>query len=611
MSQPTPYTRLFSFTDWSTQHPSSPQPGIDLDGEYNRIKLTTDQVLANLALIQRDDGALKNASVSPDTLSIATKALISGWTPRGPWAALTAYAVKDLVQNAGISYVCWNAHTSAGAFATTNWVIVGTDSTFQASGAGAIVRTASQKLADYAIDVKDYGAVGDGVTDDLAAINLAIAALPTQGGAVYFPATTNGYLISGQISIPSNRSRYRIFGDGFGSRIVKSANDALPMLTWASAGANVVSSHNCIISDLCFDANGKTGDCVRIENAQLVKIHRCFALNFATTYSGFYLTGGGTTASSSNELHDLYIDNISGGYAGIRVTAKAVDVLIDGVFQNGNFVTKYCIALENSGTIQICNVHVYNVTDNIVNIQGGVGNYTFTNCVFDNAQKDIAFIDGSANTVNGVIFVGCRFMSLADGFSGALLKTATGVQFLGCTFTISATKRYAVEETVSSDYTLIVGGRAEGTPQFASAILLIGSHSRALGLGPQIWSVGQSLCGSTIGTVAAASTVFLGSNAQQASENDSMMMAPRAGSIVAVRIETVAAPGVGKNFTYTVRVNQVDTAMTGQISGSGSFLVDLTGGPIAVSANNRISIKLVTDAAATASQHRWSMRIDS
>jgi hypothetical protein len=37
------------------------------------------------------------------------------------------------------------------------------------------------------VSVKDFGAVGDGVADDTAAINLAIAALPFYGGTVHFP----------------------------------------------------------------------------------------------------------------------------------------------------------------------------------------------------------------------------------------------------------------------------------------------------------------------------------------------------------------------------------------------------------------------------------------
>ena len=50
------------------------------------------------------------------------------------------------------------------------------------------------------INVKDYGAVGDGLTDDTAAIGAALSATSVAGGEVYFPAGT--YIISHELTIP-------------------------------------------------------------------------------------------------------------------------------------------------------------------------------------------------------------------------------------------------------------------------------------------------------------------------------------------------------------------------------------------------------------------------
>lgn len=54
------------------------------------------------------------------------------------------------------------------------------------------------------VNVRRYGAVGDGATDDATAINNAIAALPTTGGIVYFPA--GDYAIASTINIGDGSS---------------------------------------------------------------------------------------------------------------------------------------------------------------------------------------------------------------------------------------------------------------------------------------------------------------------------------------------------------------------------------------------------------------------
>lgn len=54
------------------------------------------------------------------------------------------------------------------------------------------------------INVKDYGAVGNGSTDDAAAITLAIAAIPATGGTLYFPASSGAYLVNSTIVVDKN-----------------------------------------------------------------------------------------------------------------------------------------------------------------------------------------------------------------------------------------------------------------------------------------------------------------------------------------------------------------------------------------------------------------------
>lgn len=51
------------------------------------------------------------------------------------------------------------------------------------------------------LNVLDFGAKGDGVTDDTSAIQAAINALPATGGTVVIPATTAFYLISASLTV--------------------------------------------------------------------------------------------------------------------------------------------------------------------------------------------------------------------------------------------------------------------------------------------------------------------------------------------------------------------------------------------------------------------------
>ena len=75
--------------------------------------------------------------------------------------------------------------------------------TSQANTAVSASATVTIDAATSGINPKNYGATGNGTTDDTAAINSAIAAL-TPGASLVFPCGT--YLVSSQLSIKSPAS---------------------------------------------------------------------------------------------------------------------------------------------------------------------------------------------------------------------------------------------------------------------------------------------------------------------------------------------------------------------------------------------------------------------
>jgi len=101
---------------------------------------------------------------------------------RGAWATSTAYAVNDLITFSGMSYVVTTAFTSGSSFSLTN------------------LSALARRKGVY--NVQEYGAKGDGTTDDTAAIASAVNAAVAGGIAdgsqyaeVYFPPAV--YLIAG------------------------------------------------------------------------------------------------------------------------------------------------------------------------------------------------------------------------------------------------------------------------------------------------------------------------------------------------------------------------------------------------------------------------------
>lgn len=155
------------------------------------------------------------------------------------------------------------------------------------------VNTNTTDIASLAYSVKGYGAVGDGVANDAAAVQAAITAAPT-GSAVYFPAGT--YKIGSTITC--NKS-LRLFGAA--SSILKLSVNGAALLTCSSAS-------DIRVENLKFDGN-RTGlgssawAAIYLTDVSNAAVRNCTFSN--TQGTGLAITRGTAIWVAGNRFSDI------------------------------------------------------------------------------------------------------------------------------------------------------------------------------------------------------------------------------------------------------------------------------------------------------------------
>ena len=196
-------------------------------------------------------------------------------------------------------------------------------------------RTLANRFADV-VNVKDFGAVGNGVTDDTSAIQAAINSA-TPFHAVFFPLGT--YIISSTINMPttSNISGLNIFGVGQGSVIKPTSQTAVSfelngtIASFANLHFDGTNSNAAVALEFLGGLNNNNitiNNCYfnNFGNAILLKtsgykINNCFfvdcinSINLADNAQNGYIEGnyviGGNTA--------VYFGRETGEAEGVRV----------------------------------------------------------------------------------------------------------------------------------------------------------------------------------------------------------------------------------------------------------------------------------------------------
>ena len=303
------------------------------------------------------------------------------------WTIDSGAVTSDKIANGTILNADVNA--SAG--------IVATKLAFTQSGTGATARTVDSKLKDV-VSVKDFGATGNGTTDDTAAIQAAINAALSQpitsggAGSVFFPA--GAYKVTSTINIPPRSGQtynvgLRIYGEGNAGN--GSANTNLIAAT-GFTGTGVLKYNQGVIPisvnevSLEFDHFGIVGQHnvaqgIEIFNPIGVSIHDV-SVTFCTG-SCIKLTGG---ECYSVNVQDVYLHgsnptiNANPAEYGIESTARYAmfnRIVIDGGqtairLTGDNNIVQNC-HLEGSATgidLDVTGGGLARITSNLLNPYG-------------------------------------------------------------------------------------------------------------------------------------------------------------------------------------------------------------------------------------------------
>ena len=204
-------------------------------------------------------------------------------------------------------------------------------------------------------NVKNYGAVGDGVTDDSAAIQAAINAVPSGGGTVFFPLATYFIATNSQITLKSNLTL-----DFNGSTIKTSSQ-----LWTVNPGFVGTSLNNVKIVGMIFDGTQGTGvsgieplDFIGFTGSKNIRIENCRGENMSGTLINFK-----PPINTDITVRNCFVGETDAGVSGGFVT---FDTVSNGIIA-GNILFVW-----DSGPLIARSSHL-DIHDNVITTRRGVG----------------------------------------------------------------------------------------------------------------------------------------------------------------------------------------------------------------------------------------------
>lgn len=327
------------------------------------------------------------ASITSDEHGLVTSCTS---TPPSPAAGFYSYPSNLLVSSEGLVESVENSTTPP-----LNDLDAGVGTYVTGSGTSRAVNT-------YVATVKDFGALGDGTTDDTVAIQTALNSVKTAGGGeLYFPAGT--YIIS---SLGLN-SAYNITLSGAGmastlKRLASATTGIASMLAFSSSTHIRIRNLNFVTTNYMTESSSLYRDnCITASSSTDFIVENCF----------FY-PGWASAVLYQSVAYGAILDNLVYGVpfdpSVTNTSARSAAAL--AVVDNSNHVSisRNQVAAGGASCIlaqAIANNSVISdiiIEDNIVGNCGGYGIIVYDNNLNTNGTGYVSDVIVSANTVNTV-----------------------------------------------------------------------------------------------------------------------------------------------------------------------------------------------------------------
>jgi hypothetical protein len=199
------------------------------------------------------------------------------------------------------------------------------------AGVGAVATNVQAKLRQ-TVSAQDFGAIGNGVTDDTTAIQ---AALSSGAGAVYFPSGT--YKITNFLTVPNN---VMVYGDGWASLISQVTQDKNVFVagndnSFVNLRAKVVDGSNATFNT-----------CIYAESVNNLTVDSCFLELADFGAVGVQIRNVQNSRITNNRIFGGKWDGTTAGNA-----ASAADILLysSGASERHIIEGNHCLSNNSQG----------------------------------------------------------------------------------------------------------------------------------------------------------------------------------------------------------------------------------------------------------------------